>query len=206
MLRITLSEEEKKELELHRYQSSSKESEKALMILLSHEGHSITAISNILHRHYHTVRDWIHRYQEQGISGLKPKKSPGRPRSLRDAVKEKISSLIETSPTLHGYKVHNWTIGLLSSHYDKHLSIQVSDDTIGRALRDAGYTYKRPTKRTPINTLSKEEKMEKVSKMIEGIKEIIKTTNKNEYEVFSMDESHFSTEPYVVHGWQKKIS
>jgi len=37
--------------------------------------------------------------------------------------------------------------------------------------------------------------------MIEGIQDLL---SKGETEIYALDESHFSTEPYLVRGWFKK--
>ena len=76
-----------------------------------------------------------------------------------------------------------------------------SNDTIERALHDAGYVYKRPRKTVPENAPSKEEKKATVLSIINEINGIM---DKEEVEVFALDEAHFSTEPYVVRGWRRR--
>ena len=51
-------------------QTSAKDSEKALMALLSNEGKSIPEIALMLKRNQHTIRDWLKRYKTQGIKGM----------------------------------------------------------------------------------------------------------------------------------------
>ena len=54
MIRIQLSQEAREELESFRRQASSKDSEKALMILMNSEGQSVPKIARILKRNPHT--------------------------------------------------------------------------------------------------------------------------------------------------------
>lgn len=61
-----------------------------------------------------------------------------------------------------------------------------------------GYTYKRPSKSPPVKAPSHEEKAVEIDKMIAEIKKIAAN---EETEIFALDESHFSTEPYLVQGW-----
>ena len=52
-----------------------------------------------------------------------------------------------------------------------------------------------------INAPSKEEKRIAVQAMVQKIIEIIDLDNSV---IYALDESHFSTEPYLVQGWFKK--
>ena len=203
MLKVVLSEEEKETLKRYRYQSSSEESEKALMILLSDEGYSAPVIAQRLHRHAHTVRTWIKRYQEEGIEGLKRHFSPGRPRTMREKVKETLPSLLADSPIAQGYQSEHWTVELMRTHYATKEKLEVSADTIERSLRELGFTYKRPTKRPSKEGPPKEEKVQRLQAMIEEIQLAMK--HPDQCEIFSLDESHFSNTPYTSRGWQKKI-
>ncbi len=64
-----------------------------------------------------------------------------------------------------------------------------------------GYAYKRPSKTTPDHAPGKEEKQEAVKTMVQKILKIIE---QKESVIYTLDESHFSTEPYLVQGWFKK--
>ncbi len=81
------------------------------------------------------------------------------------------------------------------------LDLSVSGDTVTRALKAMGYSYKRPTKTVSARAPDKKEKTERVKVMVEEIKGILST---GETEIYALDESHFSTEPYLVRGWFKK--
>jgi predicted ArsR family transcriptional regulator len=51
-----------------------------VMILLSARGQSASAIAELLGCDAGTVRRWIHRYNAQGVAGLRDQPRPGRPR------------------------------------------------------------------------------------------------------------------------------
>ena len=67
MIRVQLSDNQRRKLENYRRQASSRDSEKALMVLMNAEGKSVPQIATLLKRHPHTVRDWIKRYKAYGI-------------------------------------------------------------------------------------------------------------------------------------------
>jgi transposase len=201
MIKVQLTQEQRTELENFRRQASSKDTEKALMVLMSADGRSVGDISTTLKRNPHTVRDWLKRYQKKGLVGLSRKYSPGRPDEKRNKVKERIEEIVPIPPSHYGYMDNVWTVPLIAHDIEKKLNISVSTDTVIRALRNLGYSYKRPSKTLPLKAPSREEKIAAVEKIVEDVREI---TQDQESVIYALDESHFSTEPYLVQGWFKK--
>ena len=201
MIRVKLSAEQTTELEKFRHQASSKDSEKALMVLLSADGLAVRSISATIKRNPHTVRDWLKRYKKDGLAGLSRKYSPGRPDEKRRKVKERIRQIINRPPSEYGYMDSVWTVPLITYDIEKELNISVSTDTVTRALKNLGYSYKRPSKTLPPVAPSREEKIAAITKIIKNVQEITREEN---IDIYALDESHFSTEPYLVQGWFKK--
>jgi len=201
MIKVSITKEQQKELKQFRSLASSKDSEKALMVLLSSEGEKVSHIAKTLKRNPHTVRDWLKRYNANGLKGLSRRYSPGRPDEKRAKLKAHIQEVLGDSPVDHGYQDHVWSVPLIEHDAALKLGLSVSGDTVTRALNDMGYSYKRPAKTVPARAPDKKEKAERVKSMIEEIKGIL---SKGETEIYALDESHFSTEPYLVRGWFKK--
>ncbi len=201
MLRIQLSNEQQLELENYRKQASSKDSDKALMILLSNDGKSVSEISSMLKRNQHTVRDWLKRYKAQGVKGLRRNFSPGRPSTIRDKIKQHIAKIIKKPPASFDYQDNTWTVPLITFDVNKKLDINTSSKTVTRALKNMGYVYKRPSKTIPGHAPTKEEKQDAIKTIV---REILKIIDQEDSVIYTLDESHFSTEPYLVQGWFKK--
>lgn len=201
MIRVKLNNEKEKQLEKHRKQTSSKDSEKALMVIMNNEGNSSVKIALRLKRNPHTVRKWLKRYQQNGEKGLERLYSLGRPKCLRERTKSYIGEIIDNPPEGFGYQDRLWTVALIVHYLKSQKELNASEDTVERSLRDMGYRYKRPAKSVSAKAPSKEEKIKRIKKMVEEIKEL---TMQRDCEIFALDESHFSTEPYIVKGWQKK--
>jgi transposase len=83
MIRVQINQEERDELQRFLGQPSSKNSEKALMVLMNAGGESAVTIAGKLSQNPHTVRLWLKRYILEGLEGLKRKSSSGRPRNKR---------------------------------------------------------------------------------------------------------------------------
>lgn len=201
MIKIFINLDERKELEQFRRLSSSKDSEKALMVLLCSEGQKVDAVASTLKRNPHTIRDWIKRYKTSGIKGLSRNYSPGRPDEKRSKVKAHIAEIINRSPVDYGYGDQVWSVPLIAHDVTRKLSMTVSSDTVNRALNAMGYSYKRPSKTVPARAPTKEEKKTKIDSIVAEIKSLL---SESETEIYALDESHFSTEPYLVRGWFKK--
>lgn len=217
MLSIQLSSSERQELQQIRRIQSDPRSEKALAALLSAEGDSVPEIAKKLKRHHHTIRSWLKGYKEFGVAGLNRKYSPGRPSTRKAQIEPFLGQLLCDSPESHGYQRNCWTIEMLRHEHEKHYEQKVSKDSIKRALKDLGYSYKKAKARPPASAPTKEEKIKKVNEAIHEIQKIITEANpenkqgcepedkpKIEFEIFIADESHFSTQPYLPRGWFKK--
>jgi len=201
MIKIQLSNKQQLELEGYRKQASSKDSEKALMALLSNDGKSVPEIALMLKRNQHTIRDWLKRYRDQGITGLNRNFSPGRPNTMRKKIKHHIKQIIGNSPINHGYQDSTWSVPLITYEVNKSLNLTTSSKTVTRALKNMGYVYKRPSKTIPGHAPTKEEKQDTIKNMVQTILKII---DQKKSVIYTLDESHFSTEPYLVQGWFKK--
>lgn len=201
MIKVHLTKAQRQELENSRRQASGKDSEKALMILMNADGKTAKEIAQILKRNPHTVRDWLKRYKAKGISGLRRKFSPGRPDEKRKQLMHYIETIISESPSTHGYIDAAWTVPLITYHVNERTDISTSRDTVVRALKDMGYSYKRPSKTVPGNAPPSEEKRQAIEEIVRQIETM---TKKKDCLVYALDEAHFSTEPYLVQGWFKK--
>lgn len=203
MLTVTLTAIDEKELVSLRNKTGDPRSERALMILLSNQGSSPKEIGNQLKRNPHTVRLWIKRYNQNGIAGLERQYSPGRPKKHKDILMRMLPTWLSSSPSVYGFLSSSWTVDLLKHHFQQVTGNSVSQDTIERALKESGYSYRRAKKGIPTNAPSKEEKRQHVLRLIGEIKDFI---GQDEAVILSLDETHLSTEPYVIQGWYKKNS
>ncbi|WP_457576725.1 IS630 family transposase [Desulfomarina sp.] len=202
MIKIVLSEAHRTELINFRRQASSKDSEKALMVLMNADnGMSVPQIAKTLKRNPHTVRDWLKRYKTQGLAGLSRKFSPGRPADKRKRLKRFIEEILVDPPTEHGFQDNTWTVPLIVHYTKNQEKLPVSRDTVVRALKDLGYSYKRPAKTVPGHAPSAEEKRLAIDAILKDIQNILA---EKETVIYALDEAHFSTEPYLVQGWFKK--
>lgn len=91
-----------------------------------------------------TLCDWVHRYNESGLEGLKTRKSPGKASRLTDAQKAELHELVIAGPDPAINKVVRWRCVDLQAEIERRWSVTVHVTTIGRWLFDLGLTRLQP--------------------------------------------------------------
>jgi transposase len=89
-----------------------------------------------------TVRNYIKAYNEDGIEGLKPRKSQGRPPKIGSLDRNDWSDILCRTPNQYEKletDSRQWTLGLLVRYVKEYLGTEVCLDTISKALRRCKY-------------------------------------------------------------------
>jgi transposase len=69
-----------------------------LAIALVLEGHCQTAAASLNGMTRQTLRDWVHRYNVEGVDRLRSRTGPGRPRYLSEARMEELREMVLKGP------------------------------------------------------------------------------------------------------------
>lgn len=202
IIRIELNKSERAELLKIAHNSKDKRQIRALAVLQCAEGKRAKAIAEDLKRSSQAICSWLNAYISHGVMGLVRNYSPGRPSKRRTKLAPKLETYLSKSPRDFGWGEDLWSVKVIQAQYKKEHNEPISRHTVIRALKDANYSPKRSKKTMPINAPSKEEKLERVKEIAEQISNL-QVDNKT-VEVMFVDESHFSTEPYVARGWSKR--
>lgn len=144
MIRIQLTDEERRELHREARRAVGRVSERIHFVLLSDQAYSPPQIGTILGYSAATVRMWLERYREKGLAGLQDEPRGGRPPLTSPEQDGRIAATGEESPTAHGYKVGLWTIAILLTHLVPLLGVQLSPTTLRRRLHQARFRWRRP--------------------------------------------------------------
>ena len=201
IIKIGLDHDARMELESIRRRYSDYRSERALAVLHCSSGKKATQIAEMLNRTVQAVCSWLKAYQKDGIPGLNRSFSPGRPSIRQQQLLPRLEDYLSKSPRDYGWGEDVWSTKVMMAQFQKETGLKVSHDSVERALHDAGYSFKRAKKGTPITAPGKEEKLAEVKEIARQITELKSAEN---VEVMFLDESHFSTDPYVTRGWHKR--
>ena len=91
-----------------------------------------------------TLCDWVHRYNESGVEGLKTRRSPGKASRLTDAQKAELYELVLAGPDPATNKIVRWRCVDLQAEIARRWCVTVHVTTIGRWLSDLGLTRLQP--------------------------------------------------------------
>jgi transposase len=151
-----------------------------VMILLSARGQSASAIAELLGCDAGTVRRWIHRYNAQGVAGLRDQPRPGRPRRGSPRLTQRILRLLA--------EPRAWTIPRL---YQRLGRPAISLATLRRQVREvAGWRRPRLVARgDPDREAALAALRQSIAELPEGAV------------VLAEDESHLHLLPWVRSTW-----
>ena len=199
MIRISLTDRERSKLKRLRLKKNTNIGERAHYVLLCAQGKSAPEIARYLDRNIITIRLWLNRYLQEGLAGLRTRKSPGRPAQKAPAIESHLEELLSQSPQDYGYQESGWQINVLKDWFSKR-GLHACDNTIVKSLNRLGYVYKRFSKTLPKNAPSAEEKRSRITEIVESIGQ----NRPSDIEILFVDETHFSNQPYVSRGWFKR--
>ena len=101
-----------------------------------------------------TLRDWVHRYNSEGVPGLRSIRTGGHPACLTDVQMAELKALTLKGPDPEKDKVVRWRCVDLRDQVERRFTVTVSERTIGRWLRKLGMTRLQPRpfhpKRDPV--------------------------------------------------------
>ncbi|MBX2999618.1 MAG: helix-turn-helix domain containing protein [Caldilineaceae bacterium] len=139
-----LKNDERKELESLAQQSEGDVPEQRLMIvLLSAQGRRVQEVSREVALHPINVRKWIHRFNEDGIDGLRSGKSPGRPPVFSAQQRERIVEIASADPRQLNMNFSQWSLQRLRKYLIQNAIIdQISVETIRQVLRANGIKHR----------------------------------------------------------------
>ena len=91
-----------------------------------------------------TLRDWVHRYNLSGVSGLTSGHGPGKPPSLKADQMAELKDLVLAGPDMEKNGVVRWRCVDLRHEVARRFRVDVTEGTIGKWLRQLDLTRLQP--------------------------------------------------------------
>ena len=88
-----------------------------------------------------TLRDWVHRFNEEGPDGLINIKPSGRPPRLSADQKEELRRLVEAGPDPQKDGVVRWRCVDLKRVLGERFGVDLSAVRLGRVLKELGFSH-----------------------------------------------------------------
>ncbi len=111
-----------------------------LALALVLDGASRTAAARAAGMDRQTLRDWVHRYNAEGIEGLCDRPRSGRPPQLSEADLAELAELVETGPELAVHGVVRWRCVDLQGEIKARFGVEISERHVGRLLKGLKFT------------------------------------------------------------------
>jgi transposase len=90
------------------------------------------------------ITNWVHRFEKEGIEGLKDKEGRGRTSRLNDEQEEEIKKTLMTElPSDYGFNTATWTGPILIEWIKTHYKIIYKKAQIYNILKRLGFSYQK---------------------------------------------------------------
>jgi transposase len=141
---------------------SSAQARRMLAIALVMEGADRTTAARSCGMDRQTLRDWVHRYNAEGIAGLIDRARPGRPPRLSPAQVGELVEIVEVGPDVAVDGVVRWRCVDLKDVVAARFAVALSERQVGRILNRQGYTRLKPRPQHPKADVAAQEAFESV--------------------------------------------
>ena len=109
-------------------------------IALGKEAKDLQEVYSSSHK---SICNWVHRYNSEGIDGLKDRPRSGRPPFLSKEQKAELDEIIQTNPLEHGYNTATWTGALVIDIVKKRFGVEYKKAQIYNILDSLNFTLQR---------------------------------------------------------------
>lgn len=140
---LAITREELSAAELRAGARRTKDSDQArrlLAIALVLEGASRTEAARVTGMDRQTLRDWVIRYNAEGIEGLHDRARPGRPGQMTAAQLAELKQLVEAGPDIAVHGVVRWRCVDLQGEIKRRFEVEISERQVGRLLKRLAFT------------------------------------------------------------------
>ncbi len=132
-----------------------------LAIALVLDGRSRAEATELNGMDRQTLSDWVHRYNAEGIVGLKSRQPPGAAPLLSEAQRAELRELVVAGPDPEKHDVIRWRCLDLQEEIARRFAVRVHEGTVGKWLRQLGLTRLQPRPCHPKTNLTAQETFKK---------------------------------------------
>lgn len=116
-------------------------------IKLLQSGLSHTEVARRLGCDRSSVIRWHQAYKREGLEGLRPRPTPGRPRKLSRKQELRLVKMLLRGARAHGYSTDLWTTRRVSELVRRTFGVGYHHDHVGRILHRLGFSVQKPERR-----------------------------------------------------------
>lgn len=113
-------------------------------VLLVAQGMTCPEVARLLGDAPRSVENWVHRYDQQGLTGLTEGERSGRPSRLNERQLKEINRVLREKPSDAGMRVNLWDGKTLSAWIDKTYGIPLRVRQCQRLFRQLEFRLRKP--------------------------------------------------------------
>jgi transposase len=117
---------------------SATSARRMLALALVMEGADRTTAARSCGMDRQTLRDWVHRYNAEGLAGLENRKPSGCPSKFTSEPRQAVAALVEAGPQAGTDKVVRWRRTDLRDRLKKDFGLDGHERTVGKLLWQLG--------------------------------------------------------------------
>jgi len=88
-----------------------------------------------------SLRDWVHRFNAEGVEGLRDRPHKGRPRRMHKGIEEAFCKRVDKGPDANTDKLVRWRRVDLQEWLKSEHTITYHERSIGKILKRLGYSH-----------------------------------------------------------------
>ncbi len=148
--------------------SDAKQARRLLALAMVLDGHPRLLAAQAGGMDRQTLRDWVHRYNEHGVEGLRDIRNKGRAPALSAEQMQELEGLVLAGPDLATDGVVRWRCVDLRAQVKARFEVELHESTVGKLLRRLGMTRLQPRPFHPKSDLEVQEAYKKGSYWVPG--------------------------------------
>lgn len=121
--------------------SNSHQTRRLLALAAIYDGMTRTDAARIGGMDIQTLRDWVIRFNEAGLDGLKNRAAPGRRRRLSEAQMAELSTLVARGPPHKEQGLTRWRCVDLKHEIEARFGVHYHERTISKLLHALGFSH-----------------------------------------------------------------
>ncbi len=107
-------------------------------------GHSSRKLSELHNISFKQITNWVHRFENEGVEGLKDKTGRGRHSALSDEQLDTIKTIVlKQAPSDYGFQSQRWTGPLLAQWIKKEYGLEYQKAQVYNLLEKVGITFEK---------------------------------------------------------------
>jgi transposase len=136
---------------------------RALALAMVLEGKSRSEAARSAGMDRQTLRDWVHRYNELGLDGLRNRPNLGAPpRKLAAEQEQQVAAWVRQGPDPERHKVVRWRLVDLRDEISRKFGVQLHERSVGKLLTRLNFSHVSARPRHPVQDAAAQETFKNV--------------------------------------------